>query len=190
MKVIAVNGSARKNGNTGILLNTVFSELNNEGIDTEVINLAGHVIQGCRACGACKKTKNNKCIFDNDITNEIIEKMVEADGVILASPTYFADVSAEMKAIIDRVGYVARANGNLLKRKPCASVVAVRRAGSLRTFDSMNALFLIGEAIIVGSDYWNLGIGRDRGDVEGDEEGLQTMKCLGQNMAWLLKKLG
>jgi multimeric flavodoxin WrbA len=144
---------------------------------------------GCRACGACKKNKNNKCVFDNDITNEIIAKIVEADGLILASPTYFADVSAEMKAIIDRVGYVARANGNLLKRMPCASIVAARRAGGMRAFDSMNALFLIGEAIIVGSDYWNIGLGREKGDVKEDEEGLNTMKCLGQNMAWLLKKL-
>jgi len=189
MKVIAINGSARKNGNTAFLIDTVFSELHSKNIETEVFNLSGHIIGGCRACGACYKNKNNKCIFDDDPVNEIIEKIIKADGVILASPTYFADVSSEMKAVIDRVGYVARANGNLLKRKPCASIVAVRRAGAMRAFDSMNALFLIGEALIVGSDYWNIGYGWGKGEVSDDEEGMATMKKLGENMAWLLNKL-
>ena len=189
MKVIAFNGSARKDGNTAILIRRVFSALEAEGIETELVQLAGKTIKGCIACGQCFKNKDGRCAVDNDVANECIEKMTEADGIILGSPTYFSDVTAEMKALIDRAGYVARANDHMLKRKLGASVVAVRRAGAIHTFDSMNHFFLIGQMIVVGSSYWNIGIGRAKGDVEQDEEGLDTMQTLGQNMAWLLKKI-
>ncbi len=189
MKVVAFNGSGRKNGNTAILIQSVFQELQKEGIETEMIQLAGNLIRGCTACYQCGERKNQKCAIDKDVVNSCIEKMIEADGIIMASPTYFADVTAEMKALIDRAGFVARANGNLLQRKVGAAVVAVRRAGSTHAFDTMNHFFLISQMIVPGSIYWNLGIGRNIGEVEKDEEGIKTMQVLGQNMAWLLKKI-
>ena len=189
MKVVAFNGSARKDGNTAILIRKVFSELEAEGIETELVQLAGKTIKGCTACGKCFKNQDGKCAVDDDMANECIEKMTQADGIILGSPTYFSDVTTEMKALIDRAGYVARANAFMFRRKVGASVVAVRRAGGIHTFDSMNHFFLIGQMIVVGSSYWNIGIGRAKGDVEQDEEGLETMQTLGQNMAWLLKRI-
>jgi len=188
MKVIAFNGSARKNGNTAILIREVLSELQNEGIETEMIQLAGKTIRGCTACGKCFKNQDKRCAIDNDFANECIEKMLEADGIILASPTYFADVTAEMKALIERAGYVVKANSDLLRRKIGAAVVAVRRAGAMHAFDTINHFFLISQMIVPGSSYWNIGIGKAKGDVEKDEEGLETMRMLGRNMAWLLKK--
>jgi multimeric flavodoxin WrbA len=190
MKVIAFNGSARKDGNTAILINYVLDELENEGIETEMIQLAGQSIRGCTACRTCFEKKNQRCVIDNDIVNECIAKMIEADGIILGSPVYFSDITAELKALIDRAGYVGRANENLYKRKIGAAVIAVRRAGAIHAFDSINHFFFIHEMIVPGSSYWNLGIGRQKGEVEHDAEGLRTMKTLGQNMAWLLKKIG
>ena len=189
MKVVAFNGSARRDGNTAILVRRVFAELEKEGIETELVQLAGQPIHGCAACGQCYKNKDQRCAVKDDIVNDCIEKMLAADGIILASPTYFADVSSEMKALIDRSGFVARANDDMLKRKVGAAVVAVRRAGSIHAFDTINHFFLIGQMIIPGSIYWNMGIGRAKGEVEHDEEGLRTMQTLGQNMAWLLKKI-
>ncbi len=188
MKVVAFNGSARKDGNTAILVRHVFAELEKEGIETEMVQLAGRTIHGCIACGQCFKNKDQRCAVKDDIANDCIEKMLAADGIILASPTYFADVTSEMKALIDRAGYVARANDDMLKRKVGAAVVAVRRAGAIHAFDTMNHFFLISQMLIPGSSYWNVGIGRAKGEVEKDEEGLKTMQTLGQNMAWLLKK--
>lgn len=189
MKVIAFNGSARKEGNTALLLNTVLKELEAEGIGTEVYSLAGKPIQGCIACYKCFEKKNKRCAVEKDIMNECIEKMVAADGILLGSPTYFADVSASMKALIERSGMVSRANGDLHKRKVGAGVVAVRRAGSMHVFSSLNHFFLIGQMIIPGSSYWNIARGKEPGEVANDEEGMKTMKDLGQNMAWLMKQL-
>lgn len=188
MKVVAFNGSARKNGNTSILIQTVFEELNSEGIETELVSLAGKNLQGCIACYKCFEKKDRRCNVDKDEMNEYIEKMINADGIILGSPTYFADVSANMKALIERSGMVSRANEDLYKRKIGAGVVAVRRAGASHVFDSLNFFFLIAQMIIPGSNYWNIGKGREIGDVKDDPEGLQTMATLGKNMAWLLKK--
>lgn len=189
MKVIAFNGSARKEGNTAILLNLVLDELKVEGIETELYSLAGKSIQGCIACYQCFEKKNRRCAVEKDIINECIGKMIEADGILLGSPTYFADVSAGMKALIERCGMVGRANPDLYKRKAGAAVVAVRRAGAIHVFNSLNYFFTINSMIIPGSSYWNLGIGRQPGEVNNDNEGVQTMKTLGKNMAWLLKKL-
>ena len=188
MKVLAINGSARRDGNTAILIDTLFKELQAEGIDTEMVQLAGKDIRGCAACYKCFDAKNQRCVVD-DAVNECIEKMLDADGIILASPTYFADVSSEMKALIDRTGFVAIANDRMFRRKVGAAVVAVRRGGAIHTFDSINHFFFINEMIVPGSVYWNVGIGREVGDVESDAEGLKTMSVLGQNMAWLLKKI-
>jgi multimeric flavodoxin WrbA len=189
MNVVAFNGSARKNGNTAILVKTVFKELKKEGIDTELVQLAGTRLRGCTACGKCYENKDMRCIIENDILNECIEKMLAADGIILASPTYFTDVSTEMKALIDRAGYVARANDHMFRRKVGAAVVAARRAGAIHTFDTLNHFFFISQMIVPGSSYWNIGMGLAPGDVKKDREGLDTMKTLGQNMAWLLHRI-
>jgi multimeric flavodoxin WrbA len=189
MEVLAVNGSARKDGNTAILLNYVLAELRNEGIETELIQLAGKKIHGCTAWRKCWDNRDRRCSVKDDMVNECIEKMIEADGIVLGSPTYFSDVTPEMKALIDRSGYVSRANDFLFKRKVGAAVVAVRRAGAIHAFDTINHFFLISQMIIPGSIYWNIGIGREKGEVEKDEEGIETMKALGRNIAWLLKNL-
>ena len=188
MKVVAFNGSAREDGNTAILIKQVFRELEKEGIKTELVQLAGEKIGGCIACYKCISAKNKRCAVTDDIVNECIEKMEKAEGIILGSPTYFADCTAQMKALIDRAGFVAKANSEMFKRKIGAAVVSVRRAGAIHAFDTINHFFTIGQMILVGSSYWNIGIGREIGDVEKDEEGLLTMSTLGRNMAWLLKK--
>lgn len=189
MKVVAINGSARPDGNTAILLRHVLGELSQEGIETELIQLAGLTLRGCTACFGCVKNKDGRCAVDTDRMNSIIKKMTGADGILLGSPTYFADVTTEMKAVIDRTGFVARANGDLFRRKVGAAVIAVRRGGELHAFDTINHFFQISQMIIPGSCYWNMGFGREIGEVEKDEEGVRTMKVLGQNMAWLLKKV-
>ena len=189
MKVVAINGSARKDGNTALLIREVFKELEKNGIETEMIQLAGKPVRGCMACMKCFENKNKRCVITTDGINECIEKMVAADGIILGSPTYFANVTTEIKALIDRAGMVARANDNMFKRKIGAAVVAVRRAGAIHVFNSLNHLFFISEMIVPGSSYWNIGVGREAGKVTGDEEGMETMKDLGANMAWLLKKM-
>lgn len=189
MKVVAFSGSARKDGNTAVLVKQVFSELEKAGIETELVQLAGQKIRGCTACMWCFENKCGRCVIDNDVVNDAVTKMVAADGIILASPTYFADVTTEMKALIDRTGMVTRANDNLLRRKVGAGVVAVRRGGAMHTLQTLQNYFMIGEMIIPGSSYWNIGFGRLPGEVEADEEGMNTMKQLGENMAWLLKKL-
>ncbi len=190
MKVVAFNGSARKDGNTAILVNKVFEELEKEGIDTELVQMAGMKIKGCIACFKCFENKDRLCNVRNDDINECIEKMDEADGIILASPTYFATMSTETKALIDRSGMVAIANGHMFARKVGAAVVAVRRGGAVTTFDGINHFFFISQMIVPGSSYWNFGVGLHPGDVEGDDEGMQTMQNLGSNMAWLMKKIG
>jgi multimeric flavodoxin WrbA len=189
MKVVAFNGSARKGGNTAILLGHVLGELAQEGIETELVELAGATIHGCLACRKCSTRKDRRCSQTNDMGNVYIDKMAAADGILLGSPTYVADISPEIKALIDRACLVSGANGGMFRRKVGAAVVAVRRAGAIHAFDTLNHFFLITEMIVPGSSYWNIGIGREPGDVERDEEGIQTMKTLGQNMAWLLKKI-
>ncbi len=189
MYVVAFNGSGRKDGNTAILLQTVMEELTNEGIATELVQLAGHPVPGCIACRRCFERVDKRCAVEGDIVNESIEKMIRADGVLLGSPVYYADLTAGMKALIERSGFVARANGDLFRRKVGAAVVSVRRAGAMHAFDSINHFFTIAQMIIPGADYWNIGIGRDPGEVRDDSEGLKTMRVLGENMAWLLKRL-
>jgi len=189
MKVVAFNGSSRKNGNTGILLKTVMAELEAAGIETELVDLAGKNLQGCIACTKCFKNKDKRCGGPKDELNDYLAKMIAADGILLGTPTYFADVSANMKALIERTGMISRANGDLLQRKVGAGVVAVRRAGAIHAFNSLNFFFFIGQMIVPGSSYWNLGIGREPGEVENDKEGMDTMHTLGRNMAWLLTKL-
>jgi multimeric flavodoxin WrbA len=189
MKVVAFNGSPRIKGNTSILVGHVLDAMGKAGVETEVVQVGGKSIHGCRACSRCQERLDRRCAFDDDIANACIEKMIAADGVLLASPTYFGDVTPEIKALMDRAGFVTRANGDLLRRKAGAAVVAVRRAGAMHAFDTLNHFFTISQMIIPGSSYWNVGIGRAPGEVEADEEGVATMRTLGENMAWLLSKL-
>jgi len=190
MKVVAFSGSARKGGNTARLLRRALDALEAEGIETELVELAGAKVQGCTACRKCWETKDRRCHGRNDALNECIEKMDAADGILIGSPVYFADVSSETKALIDRAGYVSRANGDILARKAGAAVVAVRRAGGMHAFDTINHFFLIGQMIVPGSSYWNIGVAGAPGAAEEDEEGMKTMETLGRNMAWLLARTG
>ena len=189
MKVIAFNGSARKDGNTAIFIKKALEALQKQDIETEMVQLSGQRLRGCTACFKCFDNKDKKCVVTDDPVNEYIAKMIEADAIILASPTYFADITAELKALIDRAGLVARANENMFKRKVGAAIVAVRRAGAIHAFDSLNHFFLIGQMIVVGSSYWNIGFGGDKGEVEKDEEAMSVMRTLGVNIAWLLERV-
>jgi multimeric flavodoxin WrbA len=188
MKVVAVNGSARRDGNTAILLRTVMKELEKEGVETELLQMAGKKVNGCLACYKCFDNEDMKCVQKDD-GNFFIAKMLAADGILMGSPVYYTDVSAQMKGLMERAGFVAGANGNPLKRKAGAAVVAVRRGGAIHTFDTLNHFFQILEMVIPGSTYWNMGIGREPGQVRKDAEGMRNMKNLGKNMAWLMKKL-
>jgi len=189
LKVVAINGSARADGNTAALLRRALEEIGRAGIETELIQLAGKDVRPCQACYRCAALKNRRCGITDDAVNDCIAAMDSADGILLGSPTYFADVTGHMKSLIDRAGTVAGVNGGMLRRKVGAAVVAVRRGGAIHAFDTINHLFLISQMIIAGSSYWNVGIGRGKGEVEGDEEGMDTMKTLGENVAWLLPRV-
>jgi len=189
MKTVAFNGSARTGGNTAVMLDTVMEELEDQDIETEVVNLADLEIGGCTACYRCHETQDGRCVVDDDDLNDCLEKMRAAEGILIGSPTYFADVSPETKALIDRCGFVAKANDSMLARKVGAAAVAVRRAGSTHAFDTINHFFTISEMVIPGSVYWNMGFGLEKGDVSSDAEGLETMRTLGQNMAWVMQNL-
>jgi multimeric flavodoxin WrbA len=186
MQVVAFNGSPRKGGNTERLLRYVTDVLETEGIATEIIQIGGKSLHSCTACGKCYERLDGKCSIDTDIVNHCIARMAEADGMLIGSPTYFADVTSETKALIDRAGYVGMANGGLYARKVGAAVVAVRRAGGIHAYDTINHFFGISNMFTVGSSYWNLGVGLEPGDVDRDREGIRTMRNLGANMAWLL----
>jgi multimeric flavodoxin WrbA len=186
MKVVLFNGSPRKKGNTYHCLNVVMEELKTEGIDCDYVWFGMDKLQGCTACFKCVENDDQQCVLPGDKINEYIKKMLEADGIIIGSPTYFSDVSTNVKALIERAGY---ATGGHLKRKVGAAVVAVRRAGAVHVFSSINFFFLIKQMIVVGSSYWNLGIGRQPGEVLKDEEGINTFKNLGKNFAYVLKKI-
>lgn len=187
MKVIGINGSSRNDGNTAIIIGKVFEELNKEGIETELIQLADYEIQPCRGCFACKGRGN--CVFAKDSFAEILSRMVEADGILLGSPVYSADVSAKMKAFLERAGVVVATNSGLLRHKVGASVAAVRRGGGMTTVDTMNHFMLNKEMIVVGSTYWNMVYGKNVGDVINDDEGMANMRNLGENMSFILKQI-
>jgi len=189
MKVVLINGSPREKGNTSILLNVVAKELEKEGIDAVQVQVGGKNIRGCAGCRQCTINKDRRCANHDDDLNEFLALMDEADGIVLGSPTYFADITSDMKSLIDRAGFVSRANGMMFRRKVGAAVIAMRRAGGIHAFDTLNHFFLIGEMIVPGSIYWNLGFGLQEGDVQQDSEALKTMQALGQNMAWVMKSL-
>lgn len=187
MKVIAINGSPRKNGNTAFALNAVGEVLTSEQIDFEIIDVGARYIHGCIACGQCAKNQNGKCSFTQDILNESLPKMREADGIILGSPVYYSGIAGTMKSFIDRAFYVAAANGGWFRHKVGAAVVAVRRSGGTMTFNALNHYFSLSEMIIPTSNYWNIIHGRIEGEAAQDLEGIQAMQVLGKNIAWLLK---
>ena len=187
MKVIGINGSSRKDGNTAIIIGKVFEELNKEDIETELIQLVDYEIQPCQGCFACKGRGN--CVFAKDGFAEIFSRMAEADGIILGSPVYSADVSAKMKAFLERGGVVVATNPGLLRHKVGASVAAVRRGGGMTTVDTMNHFMLNKEMIVVGSTYWNMVYGKTVGEVLNDEEGMANMRNLGENMRFILKRI-
>ena len=190
MKVVAISSSPRRDGNTAILLRHVLAELDGAGIETELVQLAGKSLSGCTGCLKCATALDNHCHgVKDDGVNECIDKMLAADGILLGTPVYFGDANATMRALIERTGYATRKNGNPLARKVGAAVIAVRRGGAMHAFDSVNHFFQIAAMVVVGSSYWNFGIGGEAGAVESDAEGLQTMHNLGINMAWVLGKL-
>lgn len=187
MKVVAFNGSPNKEGNTYHALKLVGEELENEGIEFEIINVGNKEIRGCIACNQCVKNRDEKCILPNDEVNEWIQKIKNADGVILGSPVHYSALSATMKSFLDRAFYVSGMNGSLFRHKVGASVVAVRRSGGLPTFNQLNNYLNYSEMLIPTSNYWNVIHGARSGEALKDEEGVQIMRVLGKNMAWLLK---
>lgn len=188
MNVIAINGSPKAEGNTYLALKTVTDELEKEGISTEIIHVGNKKIQGCLACRKCAENKNEKCVINDDV-NEIIQKMKSADGIIIGSPVYFASIAGTMKCFLDRAFFVAHTNDGLFRHKVGASVAAVRRSGEVATFDHLNHYFTITEMFVASSNYWNIIHGRDPGEAVQDEEGIQTMRVLGKNMAFLIKSI-
>ena len=188
-KVVAINGSPRKKGNTYLLLKMVLDDLEQAGIETELIQLGSDNIAGCEACYACQTRNDNTCKLTKDSFNKTFAKCIEADAILLGSPVYVGGMTSHLKAFIDRACLVNKYNNEPLKRKLGAAVVAVRRNGALETFNAINNFFTISQMMVVGSSYWNQGIGRNKGEVLDDEEGIKTMKNLAENMIWLLKKV-
>ena len=189
MKVIAFNGSPNADGNTSLLIRLVLEEIGKEGIGTEVVQIGGKKISPCSACGKCFENLDRRCVQDTDMVNDCIGKMIAADGIVIATPTYFAGVTPEIKAFMDRSFFVAKANGDLFRRKVGAGIAAERRAGAVCAIDTINHYFGISGMFAAGSRYWNLAMGLEPGDVETDEEGVDTMRQLGQNIAWFVKKV-
>ena len=189
MKAIAINGSPRANGNTALLLNRVLGELEKAGMETEFIQLGGNPISVCRACTGCGTRQDRRCVIESDRVNEWMQKMFEADVILLGSPSYFSDITSEMKALIDRAGYVAMGNGRLLARKIGAAVCVHRRGGAVCCFDTLNHFFLINGMIVPGSTYWNYAVARNPGEAAEDEEALRNMDDLAANIAWLAGKI-
>ena|SRR5574344_350715 len=188
MKVVALNGSPKSGGNTYFAIKAVLEELEEEGIETEILQVGNKEIHGCGACGSCGRNKNMKCAID-DVVNEYLPKMAEADGIIIASPVYYASMSGTLKSFLDRAFYVAGANGGLFRHKVGAAIAVSRRSGEVATFDNLNHYFTITEMFVASSNYWNVAHARNPREIQKDEEGLQTMRILGRNMAFLIKSI-
>ena len=186
MKVIAINGSPKANGNTYTALTLVGEELQKAGIEFEIIQVGNKLIRGCMACGACAKNLNEQCIVSDEV-NSCLQQLKAADGILLGAPVHYAGIAGTMKSFLDRLFFVAGVNGGLFRHKVGASVVAVRRSGGVPTFDALNHYINYAEMIQPGSNYWNVIHGREAGEVLQDHEGRQVMRMLGKNMAWVLK---
>jgi multimeric flavodoxin WrbA len=187
MKVLAFNGSPNQAGNTFHAINMVTVELEKEGIETEIIHVGNKLIRGCIACGQCRENKNEQCVLPDDEINDWIQKMKPADGIILGSPVHYAALAGTMKSFLDRAFYVTGVNDSMLRHKVGAAVVAVRRSGGLPTFNQLNNFLCYSEMLLPTSNYWNVIHGARPGEVTQDVEGLQIMRVLGKNMAWLMK---
>ena len=185
--VLAINGSPRKDGNTAHMLQTALDVCAEAGHKTELYQAGGRTVRGCMACGGCGD-HIGRCAID-DWINELYPRMAEADVILLGSPTYFADLTPEIKAVIDRAGFISRNDGMRFSRKIGAGICAVRRAGSIHVLDSINHFFLINDMIVPGSSYWNMSLSLDKGDYQNDKEGIKTIRRLGENILWLLEKL-
>ena len=184
MKVLAINGSPKSDGNTATALRVVLNELDQEGIDTELVTIGQKSIRGCFACGQCRERQSQRCTFDGDEVNRLIPGLLEADGILLGSPVYYSGINGTMKSFLDRAFFAA---GPGMRHKVGAAVIAVRRSGGSASFDQLNKYFLISQMLVVGSNYWNIIHGLAPGEATQDTEGMQIMRTLGQNMAWLLK---
>lgn len=187
MKVVAFNGSPKKAGNTYNVIKTVASELEKEGIEVEIIHVGNKIVRGCLACGGCSRKQNERCVIETDGVNEWVQKMKEADGIILGSPVHYSAIAGTMKSFLDRAFFVASSNGGMFRHKIGASVVAVRRSGGIPVFDQLNNFINYSEMIMPTSNYWNVAYGTEPGEVTQDEEGMQIMRVLGKNMAWTMK---
>jgi multimeric flavodoxin WrbA len=190
MRVLGISGSPRHGGNTDLLINTALGVLTEQGLETEFLSLADRTIQPCLACGGCMKSEVVQCLQDDPAFDGILEKFAAADGILIGSPVYFGSATPQTMSLLDRVGYVSRRHPQLLRRKVGAAIVVARRAGRTFTFAQLNYFFLISEMIVPGSSYWNVATGREKGEVEDDHEGMETVKTLARNMAWLMQKLG
>lgn len=186
MKVVAFNGSPKKEGNTYHAIKFVTDELETEGIEVEIVHVGNKLIRGCLACNMCAKNRNEKCVIDDEV-NEWVQKMKEADGIILGSPVHYSSIAATMKAFLDRAFYVSSSNGGMFRHKVGTSVVAVRRSGGVPTFEQLNNYINYSQMLMPTSNYWSVIHGTKPGEVVQDEEGVQIMRVLGQNMAWLMK---
>ena len=189
MKVLGISGSPRRGGNTDILIQTALGVLADEGLQTEFLSLADRPVKPCTACGGCFKTDVIQCVQEDPAFEGVLEKFSAADGILIGSPVYFGSATPQTMSLLDRVGYVARRHPQLLRRKVGAAVVVARRAGQNFTFAQLNYFFLISEMIVPGSNYWNVAFGRQKGEVASDAEGMETVRTLARNMAWLMKKL-
>lgn len=189
MKVLGINGSPREGGNTELLMRTVFGELEAAGVETELVRIGGRPFRGCVACRRCFENRDRRCVLEGDPLNELVAKMADADGILLGSPVYYTDVTSEMKGFLDRAGLVSGANGGLFRRKAGAAVLAVRRGGATHAFDTLNHWLHMMQTYLVGASYWNMGYGMNPGDVAEDQEGMENMRVLGRNMAWLLERI-
>ena len=189
MKIVAFNGSPRPDGNCSLLLNEVFSRLDRHEIQTELVLLNQKKIKPCIACYKCLENKDQRCAINGDDLNECISKMMEAQAIILASPTYIGDVNSTTKALIDRAGFVSRSNNNMFRRKLAAGLTTASWGGAIHTFETLNIFFLMAEMIVVGSSNWNLGFGREKGQVLQDQKAIATARTLGNNLAWVMKKI-
>jgi len=189
LKVIGFNGSPHKKGNTFLAIRQVFGQLEAQGIETEMISIGSEEVRPCDGCGECKETRDGFCIIDDDDVNIYMKKAYDADGMVIGTPVYFGSVTPKVKALVDRMGYCSRAGGYLLKRKVCVAVAAVRRQGAVDALNQINNMFMLNQCVLPSSVYWNFGIGRIPGEIKNDVEGMETLKILGENMAWLIKKI-
>ncbi len=187
MKVIALNGSANPKGNTATALDRVCAVLRKQGVETERVEIGAKAMHGCVACRQCGEKKNRRCALDGDLLNSVIDRILDADGLVVGSPVYYAGINGALKSLLDRLFFVASANGGLFRHKVGAGLVAVRRGGEIAAWDQINKYFTLSEMFVPSGNYWNMAFGLAPGEAARDGEGMQTMEVLGANFAWLLR---